>query len=87
MTMPTSGACTCRHSEYCNHECHGRHCDPTEHVCSLEFLPDEGGLTPWGCPDCSPGLGLPHLEGCETLDPVAAALKGAAMTQPSAPLN
>jgi hypothetical protein len=65
MTMPMSVGCTCRHSEYCNHECHGRHCDPTEHVCSLEFLPDEGGLTMWGCPDCSPGAGLDHLEGCE----------------------
>jgi hypothetical protein len=42
--MPTSPAldCTCRHSVDCNHECHGRHCDPREHVCSIEFLPDEG---------------------------------------------
>ncbi|HEU4919648.1 MAG TPA: hypothetical protein VFT20_07885 [Candidatus Limnocylindrales bacterium] len=87
MTMPASGSCTCRHSIYCNHECHGRHCDPTEHVCSIEFLPDEGGLTPWGCPDCTPGLGLPHLEGCTELDPVRAAMNGAAMTHPSAPLN
>jgi hypothetical protein len=64
--MATSPAvdCTCRHSVDCNHECHGRHCDPTEHVCSIEFLPDEGGLTPWGCPDCSPGLGMSHLAGC-----------------------
>ncbi len=72
MTIGTNGMCTCRHSEYCNHECHGRHCDPTEHVCSLEFLPDEGGLTVWGCGDCSPGQGLPHLEGCETIHPIPA---------------
>ena len=88
MTLPIGPGCDCRHSVYCNHECHGRHCDPTEHVCSLEFLPDEGGLTPWGCPECSPGLGLPHLEGCTTLDTATAARSAAtATTQPSAPLN
>lgn len=67
MAMGTSPGvdCTCRHSVDCNHECHGRHCDPSEHVCSIEFLPDEGGLTAWGCPDCSPGLGLPHLARCQ----------------------
>jgi len=67
MAMATSPVvdCTCRHSVNCNHECHGRHCDPRQHVCSIEFLPDEGGLTPWGCPACSPGLGLPHLAGCQ----------------------
>jgi hypothetical protein len=56
--------CTCRHELSCNHGCHGRHCDPTEHVCSLEFLPDDGGLTPWGCADCTPGGRMPHLADC-----------------------
>jgi hypothetical protein len=60
-------ACTCRHSIDCNCECHGRHCDPTEHVCSIEFLPDEGGLTPWGCPECSPGVRLAHLADCPAI--------------------
>lgn len=64
MSMPMSAECLCSHSVDCNHECHGRHCDPTEHVCSIEFLPDEGGLAPWGCRDCTPGQGLPHVEGC-----------------------
>jgi hypothetical protein len=68
MVLPTSSTasteCTCRHSLDCNCECHGRHCDPTEHVCSIEFLPDEGGLTPWGCPVCTPGSGLPHAASC-----------------------
>lgn len=70
MTMPagTGPVCSCSHSIDCNHECHGRHCDPTEHICSIEFLPDEGGLTPWGCSDCTPGLGLPHALGCELAD-------------------
>jgi hypothetical protein len=69
--------CTCAHSVDCNHECHGRHCDPTEHICSIEFLPDEGGLTPWGCADCTPGLGLPHGLGC-----VAVARPASAFDQP-----
>ena len=56
--------CSCSHSMDCNCECHGRHCDPTEHTCSIEFLPDEGGLTPWGCRDCTPGEGIAHLAGC-----------------------
>jgi hypothetical protein len=56
--------CTCDHPTECNHGCHGRHCDPTEHVCSLEYLPDDGGLTQWGCADCTPGARLPHLVGC-----------------------
>ena len=60
----TPAECTCRHSFDCNCECHGRHCDPTEHVCSIEFLPDEGGLTPWGCPYCTPGAVLAHLASC-----------------------
>lgn len=66
MTVPSTGDtdCTCDHPGTCNHGCHGRHCDPTEHVCLLEFLPDDGGLTPWGCAECSPGMNLPHLVGC-----------------------
>lgn len=66
MSVPSVGEpdCACTHSLECNHGCHGRHCDPTEHVCSLEFLPDEGGLTPWGCAECTPGEGSPHLVGC-----------------------
>lgn len=66
MSVPMTGEpeCICSHSLECNHGCHGRHCDPTEHICSLEFLPDDGGLTPWGCAECTPGEGLAHLAGC-----------------------
>lgn len=68
MVLPnpsSAGAeCTCRHSVDCNCGCHGRHCDPTEHTCSIEFLPDEGGFTPWGCPECTPGARLAHLAPC-----------------------
>jgi hypothetical protein len=74
--------CTCAHSVDCNHECHGRHCDPTEHVCSIEFLPDEGGLAQWGCAECTPGMGLPHASDC-----VAAGRTAPPYGQPSAPLN
>ena len=75
MTMPAASDpdCTCIHSLECNHGCHGRHCDPTEHVCSLEFLPDDGGLTRWGCADCTPGEGLPHLDGCRMTAPMTRA--------------
>ena len=64
--QPSTGAdCTCNHSLDCNCECHGRHCDPSEHICSIEFLPDEGGFTPWGCRECTPGAGmLAHLVAC-----------------------
>ena len=75
MTVPgiPVADCTCDHAATCNHGCHGRHCDPTEHVCSIEFLPDDGGLTPWGCVECTPGGKLPHLVGCPatTVVPVA----------------
>ena len=71
MVLPTQSShdadCTCSHSLDCNCGCHGRHCDPTEHTCSIEFLPDEGGLTPWGCRDCTPGQRSPHLLGCELI--------------------
>jgi hypothetical protein len=56
--------CTCDHPAACNHGCHGRHCDRTEHTCSIEFLPDDGGLTAWGCADCTPGARLPHHAEC-----------------------
>jgi hypothetical protein len=63
----TGAHCTCRHSLDCNCGCHGRHCDPTEHACSIEFLPDEGGFTPWGCPECTPGAVLAHVADCASL--------------------
>jgi hypothetical protein len=61
---PTA-ACTCEHWVHCDHPCHGRRCDPTENSCDLAFVPDEGGLTRWGCIDCTPGEGTPHFLGCE----------------------
>jgi hypothetical protein len=87
-TQPSTGAeCTCRHSLDCNCECHGRHCDPSEHVCSIEFLPDEGGLTPWGCPECTPGGRLlGHLADCpapaSAPDASVLAARDAARTSP-----
>ena len=36
-------------------------------MCSIEFLPDDGGLAPWGCRDCTPGEGAPHVLGCELI--------------------
>jgi hypothetical protein len=62
-----TAACDCAHSVYCDHACHHRDCDPTESVCSIEFLPDEGGLAAWGCRDCTPGEGAPHYLGCELI--------------------
>ena len=62
-----SAHCTCEHWVYCDHTCHGRYCDPSEDTCDLAFVPDEGGLTLWGCPDCTPGEGAPHYLGCELL--------------------
>ena len=87
MSMPASEACTCSHSVNCNHECHGRHCDPTEHVCSIEFLPDEGGLAPWGCADCTPGEGLPHLEDCPDCEPSEVIVKPASRPAAHRPLD
>ena len=60
-------ACTCIHSVHCNCECHGISCDPTEAACDIAYLADEGGLTPWGCADCTPGQRSPHLLGCELI--------------------
>ncbi len=59
--------CTCEHWVHCDCGCHGRYCDPSENMCDLAFRPDEGGLTPWGCPRCTPGEGGPHYLGCEFL--------------------
>ena len=70
--LGSSVDCSCSHALDCAHDCHGRQCDPGEHVCSLEYLPDEGGLTPWGCPECSPGEGSVHLLGCPATMPVTA---------------
>jgi hypothetical protein len=62
-----SAACTCAHWALCDHACHHRDCDPTENACDIGFLPDEGGLTMWGCRDCTPGEGAPHVLGCELI--------------------
>lgn len=59
--------CTCSHSVHCNCDCHATSCDPTEAACDVAYLADEGGLTPWGCADCTPGQRSPHLLGCELI--------------------
>jgi hypothetical protein len=58
MTDPTP-ACSCYHPVDCGCGRHARFCDPHQNACDLEYLPDEGGLTRWGCAVCSPGQGLP----------------------------
>ena len=58
---------TCTHWPHCDCACHGRYCDPTKNVCDIAFLPDEGGLTPWGCPTCTPGEGALHYLGWELI--------------------
>ena len=60
-------ACTCEHWVHCNCDCHGLSCDPTESTCDVAYLADDGGLTPWGCPACTPGEGAPHVLGCELI--------------------
>ena len=68
LRAPSADAsCTCRHYDHCDHGCHHRDCDPTEQTCDITFLPDEGGLTPWGCRDCTPGDGGWHYLGCELI--------------------
>jgi hypothetical protein len=62
-----SAVCTCTHWVYCDHACHGRDCDPAENACDIAFRPDDGGLTYWGCAECTPGTGLPHYLGCELI--------------------
>lgn len=59
--------CTCSHWVDCDCRCHDRHCDPSQSLCHLDFLPDEGGLAWWGCADCTPGQGAPHILGCELI--------------------
>jgi hypothetical protein len=59
--------CTCNHWADCDCGCHDRHCDASQDVCHADFLPDEGGLAVWGCPECTPGQGLPHYLGCELI--------------------
>jgi hypothetical protein len=63
---PTA-VCTCEHWVYCDCGCHGRTCDPSEQTCDVVFLADEGGLTQWGCPDCTPGQRGAHFLGCELI--------------------
>jgi hypothetical protein len=62
-----SAVCTCQHYRHCDHACHHRACDPTQNACDLTFLPDEGGLTPWGCRECTPGEDAPHFLGCDLI--------------------
>jgi hypothetical protein len=59
--------CTCEHWLYCACVCHGVHCDPGEASCDMAYLPDDGGLTPIGCADCTPGRGAPHYLGCQLI--------------------
>lgn len=59
--------CTCSHPPECRHDCHDHRCDPAESVCSLEFRPDEGGMTHVGCDACTPGAGVAHLAGCPAI--------------------
>ena len=69
-TLVVAAVCTCRHSVDCTHDCHGRDRDPRKRPTVREFLPDEGGLTPRGCRDCTPGQAMAHVETCPTLVPV-----------------
>jgi hypothetical protein len=62
-----SATCSCEHWIHCNCGCHARDCDPTGSVCDIAFLPDEGGLTFEGCPECTPGRRSPHYLGCELI--------------------
>ena len=57
-------SCTCTHPPDCDCACHGRYCDPTEQVCLIEYLADEGGLARWGCPGCTPGEDAAHFGDC-----------------------
>ncbi|MBF8289368.1 MAG: hypothetical protein HW391_336 [Chloroflexi bacterium] len=60
-------SCTCEHWMHCDCACHSRDCDPSEGVCNIEYLPDEGGLARWGCRTCTPGELAPHYLGCELI--------------------
>ena len=57
-------SCICMHPLDCVCPCHGRYCDPSERSCRIEYLADDGGLARWGCAECTPGEGAPHLPGC-----------------------
>lgn len=59
--------CTCTHWIHCNCACHTATCDPGEAVCDIAYLADDGGLTLFGCPECTPGEGAPHYLGCELI--------------------
>ncbi|HYO44470.1 MAG TPA: hypothetical protein VES19_14830 [Candidatus Limnocylindrales bacterium] len=59
--------CTCAHWVHCNCDCHDAHCDPAEAACDMAYLSDDGGLTPFGCAECTPGQGTPHILGCELI--------------------
>lgn len=68
LRQPSASArCTCVHWPHCDCACHQLHCDPADAVCDVAFLPDDGGLVPWGCPSCTPGQGAPHDPGCEVI--------------------
>jgi hypothetical protein len=68
LRQPSPNAvCTCEHSIDCDHECHDRHCDASQIACHTDYLPDEGGLTQWGCTECTPGQQAPHFLGCELI--------------------
>ena len=66
-TPSPNAVCTCSHSLDCVCNCHDRHCDPSEDICHLDFLPDDGGRAYWGCSRCTPGEGAPHYLGCELI--------------------
>jgi hypothetical protein len=68
LRAPSADArCTCEHWLHCDCGCHSLSCDPLEQACDVAYRPDEGGITPWGCPDCTPGERMPHLLGCELI--------------------
>lgn len=59
--------CTCVHWVHCDCDCHSPGCDPATVVCDIAYAADDGGLTAWGCPRCTPGDGAPHYLGCELI--------------------
>lgn len=68
LRAPSAGAsCSCEHWIHCDCDCHGRHCDPSDMICDIAFLADDGGLTRWGCATCTPGENAPHDLGCELI--------------------
>ena len=68
LRQPSPNAmCTCEHWVHCDCTCHRRDCDPLEQQCDVVWLADDGGLTYWGCPDCTPGQLAPHYLTCELI--------------------